>query len=143
MFEKLLENEAVQAVLIAIIGAVLTIGGKIIIAVLNELKNYIGGEIKNETLKNANQKVFDKISVFVMDCYKSGSEDLKQKIKDGKLTAEEKAEWKTNLLSYVKENSDKELKIIKDAGFEIDNTIKFYAELAFADIKKKLFKNFI
>lgn len=142
MLEKLLQNEIVQSVLIALITALIAVLGKIIIAMLNGLKNYIDSKLKNENIKSANQKLFEKISIFVMDCYKSGSDDLKEKIKDGKLTADEKEEWKKNLLENIKSNSGKEIGILKEAGYEIEKTIKSYAEHAFSDIKKKLFNKF-
>jgi hypothetical protein len=137
MLEKILSSEIVQWLLISLITAFIGIVGQLLLTILNYAKKYLQSKAENQAVNNATGKLFDKVTAFVMDTYKSASEDLKAKIKDGKLTPEEKAEWKANLISHITLNSTSELNDLKFAGKDIENTIKMYAELAFADIKKK------
>jgi len=130
-FYKILASDEVQKIMLNIVIAILSwIGLKISVLVSDK--------IKNEKVKNALQAVYGKVSAVVIDVYKSGSEDLKKKAKDGKFTPEEKAEWISNILAQVKLTKQAELNQLKLAGEDIEGTIKFYSELAWAEIKKKL-----
>jgi hypothetical protein len=103
-----------------------------------KLSVFINEKIKNEKAREAVSQLYQKVCAKVLDIYKSGSEDLKKKANDGNFTAEEKAEWKNNIISHVKLTAQSELNQLKLIGKDAEDIIKLHAETAWSDIKKKL-----
>ena len=131
-FWKILTSDEVQKIIlnIIILPLISFVGLKISV--------FINEKIKNEKVAQAVTQLYQKVCAKVLDVYKSGSEDLKKKANDGTFTAEEKAEWKANIIGYVKLTAQSELNQLKLIGKDAEDIIKLHAETAWSDIKKKL-----
>jgi len=129
---KLLGSEEMQKILLNMFCALLSFIGML-------FSKYVIGKIRNEKIKEAFQRAYQKISAQVVDVYKSGSDDFKIKAKDGKFTEAERLEWRENMVNFAKLSCKAELNELKQVGYDSKEIILTHAEMAWEEVKKKFY----
>ncbi|MFH2013815.1 MAG: hypothetical protein ABIJ17_02485 [Patescibacteria group bacterium] len=131
-FWKLISSDEVQKLLLSAFLSIISFIGL-------KFSKFMNEKIKNEKIKDAFQKMYQKISAQVCDIYKSASDDFKNKAKNGDFTQAERKEWRENILNFTKLSCQAELNELKQVGYDSKEIILTHAELAWEEVKKKFY----